>query len=179
MMKSGILTAICCMGFCMSSPAQVMLQNPGFEAHDFSGWTTTGEGWSIDKKIFSQGEASALCRVKEGDAVGLRACLQTFSGIDPDRIIEVSLDVSAVDVYQTPNSKACLAILCMDEQGNVLKEYRSGVIIPRSTFQKLEIDDAVVLPETHQVYVMLVVEVYKTATDDDWWRFDDVRLQVH
>jgi hypothetical protein len=155
-----------------------LLQNAGFETRDFTGWITSGKGWSIDKEMHSEGKRSALCTVEKGDAPETRACLQILRNIEPGRIVQVDLDVSGINVVQTPSSKASLAILCMDARGNVLKEYRANVIRPTTAFQPVKIDDAVVLPGTEQVCVMLVVEVYEKAANNDWWRFDNVRIAV-
>lgn len=154
------------------------MQNAGFETKDFSGWDTSGKGWSIDGKLFSEGAFSALCSVSKGDKPELRACVQKISGVAAGKIVEVSADVSGFDVVKTPNSKACLAVLCFGDKGQVLKEYRSSVDRPGSAFQPVEIDDAVVLPGTRQIYIMLVVEVFQPAMDGDWWRFDNVKLDV-
>ena len=156
----------------------IACKNPGFETGDFTGWTTSGKGWTIDTQSASEGTASALCTVGKGDGPQLRACLQKIEGIPAGKILEASLDVSATDAYQTQNSTAFLAILCFDGRGELLNEYRTSTPVLKPTFRHIKIDDAVVLPGTEQVYVMLVVEVYQTASDNDFWRFDNVRLQV-
>lgn len=163
----------------VAKPASYSCSNAGFESGDYTGWMTRGKGWSIDKKVFAEGTCSALCKVEKGDKPETRACLQELEGIDANRVVEVSLDVSGVNVAQVPHSKACLAILCMDASGNVLKEYRSGMVRPRSAFQQITIDDAVVLPGTERVYVMLVVEVFQTAGEKNLWRFDNVKIKLH
>jgi len=66
----------------------------------------------------------------------------------------------------------------MDEKGGILKEYRASVSKPTVEFQAVKIDDAIALPGTVQVHVMFVVEVYQTATNGDWWRFDNARLSI-
>ncbi len=178
-MRMAVLTGLIMAGLCAETSAEVQLRNAGFEQESFSGWAVRGDGWSIDKKTFSEGAASALCTVGKGDKPEIRACTQTFNGVVKDQIVEVSVDVAGVSVFQPANSKACLAVLCVDAGGNVLKEYRSNVIKPTASFQQVKIDDAIVLPQTEQVYVMLVVEVYRTATDQDWWRFDKVTVAIH
>lgn len=178
-MKAALLAGLVFAGACTLCSAGELLKNPGFETRDFTGWATSGTGWTIDKERFSEGTYSALCTVEKGDPPATRACLQSIEGIAANKIVEVSLDVSGINVAQTPHSKACLAILCMNSAGNVLKEYRSSVIMPSSSFKQIKIDDAVVLPGTKKIYVMLVVEVYETATDGDWWRFDNVAIAIH
>jgi hypothetical protein len=155
------------------------LKNAGFEASSFNGWVTSGKGWTICKDRCSEGACCAQCLVGKGDGPGTRACLQKLSGVEENRVVEVSLALSGVHVARTPHSKAYLAVLCVDVQGNVLKEYRSDVIMVKSAFQTVKVDDAVVLAGTKQIYVMLVVKVYAEATDEDMWRFDDVKLQLH
>ncbi len=178
-MRMAYLTALMVSIICNTCSAGELLKNAGFETRDFSGWITSGRGWSIDKDMHSEGSRSALCTVAKGDSPETRACLQMLKGIEANRIVEVTLDISGINVVQTPNSKASLAILCMDAKGNVLKEYRSNVIKPTTAFQPVKIDDAVVLPGTAQVCVMLVVEVYEKAANNDWWRFDNVSIAIH
>ncbi len=178
-MRMILLTGLWMAGMCLTCLAEARLENAGFEAGTLAGWTTTGKGWSISRDRFSEGACSALCTVSKGDQPGTRACLQQLSGIAPNRVVEVSLEISGVNVAQTPHSKAYLAILCVDAEANVLKEYRSGVIMPKSAFQPIKIDDAVVLAGTEQVYVMLVVKVFEEAVDEDRWRFDHVQLKLH
>lgn len=178
-MRRVILSILLMAGACSrAAEAEDLLSNPGFESRSFSGWITKGRGWKIDEKTFSEGAASALCMVEKGDPPGLRACLQSLSGIEAGRLVEVSVDFSGIDVVKAVSSKACLAVLCMDDKGSVVKEYRSSVILPEPAFQTIAVDDAVILPGTAQVYVMLVVEVYQIAVDNDWWRFDNVRIRI-
>ncbi len=177
-MRAVFLAGIVVAATCDVSSAAGLLRNAGFESQDFTGWITSGKGWTIDKDVVAEGTCSALCTVGKGEKAGTRACLQKITGIEANRIIQVSLDVSGTNVARTPNSKACLAILCVDAGGNVLKEYRASVIKPTNAFRELKIDDAIVLPTTAQVYIMLVVEVYQTASNDDWWRFDNVKIDI-
>lgn len=53
------------------------------------------------------------------------------------------------------------------------------MVKPSSRCKPIKIDDAVIFPETAQVYIMLVVDVYQTATDNDGWRFDNVRISIY
>ncbi|MBN2786543.1 MAG: hypothetical protein JXR25_17130 [Pontiellaceae bacterium] len=175
MSRLTILLLLLC---CSVGHAGLALKNAGFESRDYSGWAIRGAGWSIDHKKVSKGESAAVCRVKKGDAAETRACVQALSGIEVGRIVEVQVDVSAISVVQSANSKVCLAVLCMDTKNNLIKEYRSGVTSPGTAFMPVKIDDAVILPGTEQVYVMLVVEVFRNAEDDDWWRFDEVLLNI-
>ncbi len=178
-MRFGVVFYLAWLVFCAVCGAEELLQNPGFESRDFSGWDVRGQGWTIDGKSFSEGAVSALCTIKKGDKPGLRACVQKITDADAGKLVEVSMDVSGVSVVQPANSKACLAILCFDAQGIVLKEYRSNVVRPTAEFQPVKIDDAIVLQGTTEVYVMLVVEVYQPATDSDLWRFDNIILKIH
>lgn len=161
-----------------NSPNPVSSKRAGINVN----WTPEkmlGKGWKNEKDKSSGEVDSILCTVKAGDKPETRACIQYLKGVDANRIVEVSLDVSCIGVTKTPNSKACLAVLCMDAEGSMLKEYRSGISMPKSTSHQIKIDDAVILPGTKQVYVMLVVEVYQKATDNDWWRFENVKIKIH
>ena len=40
------------------------------------------------------------------------------------------------------------------------------------------VDDAVVLSGTAEIYIMIVVEVYQTALDENGWRFDNVTVRI-
>lgn len=158
--------------------AQDFLRNPSFESRDFSGWTANGKGWSVSNKQSSEGKFSALCSVKKGDAPGMRVCLQKVGEVRSGKIVQVTLDAAAGDLANGANSKASLTILCTGAKGNVVKEYRSNILKPQTYFRQVKIDDAIVLPGTLDVYIMLVVEVYQQAIDEDWWRFDNVKANI-
>lgn len=178
MMRTAVLAILFFTGACFVCTAEGPLRNRGFETGDFSGWDTKGQGWSISDKSPSEGLRYAVCAVKKGEERGLRVCMQKIGPVPAGKIVEVSLDVAATDVARSPNSKACIAVLCTDAKGGVRKEYRSGIGRPSAQFRPVEIDDAVVLPGTTDVYIMMVVEVFQTALDDDWWRFDNVAVRI-
>jgi hypothetical protein len=177
-MRTAVLMSLFFTGVCFSYAAEERLRNPGFETGDFSRWDTKGQGWSISDQAPSEGFRYAVCAVKTGEGRGLRVCMQKIGTVQEGKIVEVSLDVAATDVVRSPNSKACIAVLCTDSTGSVRKEYRSNIDRPSSKFQQVKIDDAVVLPGTANIYIMIVVEVYQTASDDDWWRFDNVTVRI-
>jgi hypothetical protein len=177
-MRAAVIAGLFIAGVCIVCTAEEPLRNPGFETGDFAGWDTRGQGWSISDQAPSKGLRYAVCAVKKGEARGSRVCMQKIGTVQEGKIVEVSLDVAATDVVRSPNSKACIAVLCTDSKGGVRKEYRSGIDRPSSAFEQVEIDDAIVLPGTAEIYIMIVVEVYQTALDDDWWRFDNVTVRI-
>ena len=173
-MKRVILASLFLAGTCCVCAADELLKNPGFESGDFSGWDVKGNGWSVSDRSPSEGLRCAVCTVKTGDGRGVRVCLQKIGSVQSGRIVEVSLDVAAAGVAESPNSKASVVVLCAGAN----KEYRASVVRPGAKFQQIKIDDAVVLPGTSDIYVMLLVEVYQVATDDDVWRFDHVDVRI-
>lgn len=177
-MRAIILASVFVAGVCFVCPAEELLTNASFESGDFSGWDTKGSGWSISEQSPSDGLRSAVCTVKKGDARALRVCMQKIGTVTQGKIVEVTLDVAATDVARSTNSKACIAVLCTDSKGAVRKEYRLNIDRPSTEFRQVIIDDAVVLSGTDNVYIMLVVEVFQPASDDDLWRFDNVKVMI-
>ena len=178
MLRAAVIAGWFVAGVCFVCAAEEPLRNPGFESGDFSGWDTRGQGWSISDQASSRELRYAICAVKKGEKRGSRVCMQKIGKVQEGKIVEVSLDVAATDVARSPNSKACIAVLCTDSKGGVRKEYHSNIDRPPSKFQQVMIDDAVVLPGTADIYIMIVVEVYQTASDDDGWCFDNLTVRI-
>ena len=121
---------------------------------------------------------SAMCSVLKGNGPELRACAQAINRAAPGKTIHISLDVAGIAVQKTPHSKGSVVVLCTDADGQVLAEYRHDIVKPKAGFQRVEIADVVIPPDTVETHLMLLVEVYEVATDGDWWRFDNINIQV-
>lgn len=156
-----------------------ILENRGFESGDFAGWKTHGKGWKVQSKHSTEGMVAAQCAVMKGDEPGLRACAQLINHADIGKMISVSLDVSGIAVPLTPNSESRIMIVCVDANGKMIKEYQESIDNPKTQFQSVKLENAVVPHGTVEIYLMLVVEVTKTAIDGDWWNFDNINIQIH
>ncbi len=147
-----------------------------FEGGDFSGWTTQGEGWSIYEKAASAGVKSAMCTVSKGDAPGLKACVMVIKKAEPGWVIKAELDVAGK--VKSNSSKVSLAVLCIDEAGNTLQEVKKQITAPTAEFKKVILSELVIPTGTAEAYFMIVVEVSKEAKAKEWWRFDNVVIEL-
>jgi hypothetical protein len=178
-MKIKSIVTIVLSGLVGISLAEPMLYNRSFESGDFVGWETHGKGWSINGKMASEGRVSAMCGVQKGEEPTLKACSQKINGASAGKRISVSMDVAAIAVQQTPNTKASIIILCVDENGTALKEFRHDLVDLKAQFQKVKIPIAIVPEDSAECHLMLIVENDQVAKDGDWWRFDNVNIQIH
>ena len=175
-MKSLIVLYILLAGTtCLSAP---MLYNRSFESGDLIGWETHGLNWSTTDKHASEGRIAAECAVMKGDAPELRACSQPINGVYSGKSICLSLDVSAIAVTQSPNSKGTVLILCVDAEGKPTGEFRQELVEPKATFMRVQLDVDTVPVGTVEAHLMLLVEITRPAVDGDWWLFDNVNIQI-
>lgn len=147
-----------------------------FESGDFSGWNAQGKGWSVYSKAASDGEKSAMCLVNKGESVGLKACAKTVSKAEPGFIVKVDLDVAGK--AKARNSNAKVSVICVDRAGNILKEVEKKVSLATSKFIKVSVPELMVPSGTVETYLMLMVEVSQPSKGKEWWRFDNVVIQV-
>ncbi|VGO14576.1 hypothetical protein PDESU_03139 [Pontiella desulfatans] len=146
-----------------------------FESGDFTGWTIQGKGWSIYAKAASNGEKSAMCSIAKGDAPEMKACVRTIAKADAGWVVKGSVDVAG---KIKGNSKATVVLMCIDAEGKTLRESKKVITKPSATFQTITLSDFVVPSGTAETYLMLVVETIKTSTAKEWWRFDNVVVEV-
>ena len=177
-MKSILMTLLTITSLSFSAFASKIMNNRGFESGDFAGWKTAGQGWEVSSNIASEGRMSAMCSVKKGETAEIRACIQKINNVFPGKRMRLSVDVMAIAVTKTPNSRGSIVILCTNAEGSVLKEYRHDLVRPKAQFQNVVIENAVVPEGTVETHLMLVVEGYQLAADGDWWRFDNVNIQI-
>jgi len=152
-------------------------ENPGFESGDLKGWSYFGKGWSVNSKQASEGTNSLVNAVLKGNIPELRGCGQKLK-VQPGQVLSVSVDVSAVAVKLTPNSQAHMLLIFLDENGNMLRKYKTIVEDIRMPWQTLAVRGAVVPEKAVEAYIVLVVEVTRKAADGDWWRFDNLRVEI-
>lgn len=147
-----------------------------FETGDFTGWNVQGKGWSIYTKDASDGSKSAMCTVPKGDpAGGVMACAKVIKA-QPGFVIKVDLDLAGK--AKKRSSRVKISVICVDAAGNILQEVEKKVAIPSSEFQKVSVPELIVPAKTAEAYVMLMVEVAKPVKSTEWWRFDNVVIQV-
>lgn len=147
-----------------------------FESGDFSGWNAQGTGWTVYTKAASDGKKSAMCSVSKGEPVGLKACAKSINKADPGWIVKVDLDISGKAKFQS--SKAKVTVVCLSETGKILKEVEKVITVPTTEFKKVSLPELIVPPGTVETYLMLMVEVQKPAKAKEWWRFDNVVIDV-
>lgn len=160
----------------VSSSAFAELQASGFEGGDFAGWNTQGDGWSIYTKAASEGKKSAMVKVSKGEAAGLKAAAKQILGVDPGSVIKVEFDVAGK--VKSGSSKLTASVICVDASGSVLREVKKSLSRPSTDFTQLKLPEMVVPSGTAEAYLMLVIELPKPASGNEWWRFDSVSIDV-
>jgi hypothetical protein len=172
-MKFGAVLVLIIASVMFADSAQI---KSNFEAGDFSGWNTQGEGWSIYKKAASNGKNSAMCVVKKGEAAGLKACARIVEKAEPGWVVTARLDVSGK--AKSRSSKSSFALMCIDADGNTIREVKKQVVAPATEFKTIVLEELIVPSGTKEVYFMMVVEIAQTAKSKEWWRFDNVIIEV-
>ena len=167
--------------FVLTLMASVMLVESApvkhsFESGDFSGWKTDGQKWSVYGKSATDGKKSAMCVISKGTAPGLQACIVGIDKAEPGWIISAKLDVSGK--VKSNSSKANLTLICVDAAGNTLREVKKTIVAPSTTFQTVVLEELDVPSGTAQAYLMIVVEVTQKSRAKEWWRFDNVVIEV-
>lgn len=147
-----------------------------FESGDFSGWNAQGKGWSVYAKAGSDGSKSAMCSVAKGEPVGLKACAKSINKADPGWIVKVNLDIAGKAKSQS--SKAKVTLICLGATGSILQEVEKVITVPSAEFKKISLPELIVPPGTVETYLMLMVEVKQPAKSKEWWRFDNVVIDV-
>lgn len=147
-----------------------------FESGDFIGWNAQGKGWTVYEKAGSDGKKSAMCSILKGEPVGLKACAKSISKADPGWIVKVDLDISGKAKSQS--SKAKVTVVCLDATGQILQEVEKVISVPSKDFQKVSLPELIVPSGTAETYLMLMVEVKQSAKANEWWRFDNVVINV-
>ena len=151
-------------------------QKSSFEGGDFAGWNAQGKGWSVYGRAASDGSKSAMCSVSKGEAAGLKACAKVVSKAEPGWIVKVDLDIAGKT--KTKSSKGKVSVICVDAAGTILAEVERVVFAPSTKFQKVSIPELIVPSGTTETYLMLMVEVQHEAKSSEWWRFDNVIIDV-
>lgn len=106
----------------------------------------------------------------------MKACIRVIEKAEPGWIIKASLDISGKAKSQS--SMAKIVLMCIDEQGNTLRESKKEISSPQAKFQAVTVPEIVIPSGTAATYMMLVVEVTDVASGNEYWRFDDVIISV-
>lgn len=147
-----------------------------FESGDFTGWNAQGAGWTVYSKAGSDGKKSAMCSVSKKETPGLKACAKSISNANPGWIVQVDFDICGKAKSQSSKAKA--TVVCLDATGKILQEVEKVIPMPPEDFQKISLPELIVPSGTAQTYLMLMVEVTQTAKANEWWRFDNVIINV-
>jgi len=147
-----------------------------FESGDFSGWNAQGEGWAVNDTEASSGKKSAYCAISKGEAPGVKACAKVIPKASPGYVIKGSLDVAGKVKYNCSHVK--ISIICVDITGKILSEVEKKVNAPSPDFTKVTVPELIVPSGTAHAYIMLIVEVTQPAKSSEWWRFDNIVIQV-
>ncbi|WP_322607230.1 hypothetical protein [Pontiella agarivorans] len=146
-----------------------------FETGDFTGWNVQGKGWTIYSRDASDGSKSALCTVSKGEPAGVMACAKVVKA-QPGFVVKVDLDLAGKARHNS--SRVKISVICVDAGGGILQEVEKTVAVPSSDFHRISVPELIVPAKTAETYVMLMVEVTKTAKSTEWWRFDNVLIRV-
>ncbi len=147
-----------------------------FESGDFSNWKTEGQKWSIYKRSATDGTKSAMCTLSKGSAPGVQACIVGIKDANPGWVLVAKLDVSGK--VKSNSSKLNLTLICVDVAGNTLREVKKTIVAPSAEFQTVVLPELDVPSGTTEAYFMIGVEVTQPPSSKEWWRFDNVVLQV-
>ncbi len=147
-----------------------------FEDGTFAGWNVQGGEWSIYTKAGSDGKKSAMCSISKGRAAGVLACARVIEKASPGWMVKVDLDVAGKAKYK--NSKMNVSVMCIDADGNTIKEVKKQISTPSTSFQKVSLDELMIPSGTAETYLMIVVELADKSRGKEWWRFDNVVIQV-
>ncbi len=172
-MKFGAVIMLMMASAMLAESAQV---KSSFESGDFTGWNKQGEGWTVYAKAASKGEKSAMYTVAKGEEAGLKACARIVENAGPGWVITAQVDIAGK--AKSKSSKVNLALMCIDAEGNTLREVKKQVTSPSVKFQKVTLDELIVPSGTKEVYFMMVVEVTQVAKAKEWWRFDNIVIDV-
>lgn len=147
-----------------------------FESGDFTGWNAQGTGWSVYSKAGSDGKKSAMCSIAKKEPAGVKACAKPISNAEPGWIVKVDLDIAGK--VKSQSSTAKVTVICLDATGKILKEVEKVISVPSEEFKKISLPELIVPSGTAQTYLMLMVEVKQTAKAKEWWRFDNIIINV-
>lgn len=147
-----------------------------FESGELTGWNSQGKGWSVYAKAGSDGEKSAMCIVEKGEEAGLKALAREIEKAEPGWMVKVDLAIAGRAKSQS--SKASVVLMCVDKDGTPLREVKKEISKPETGFQRLSLPEVVVPSGTVETYLMLVVEVKQTSGAKEWWRFDNIVIDV-
>lgn len=147
-----------------------------FESGDFTGWTKQGSGWTVDGKMAVHGEKSALCMVEKGEKPGLKACAREIPEAEAGWVVKVEARIAGKK--NTERSKVSIAVICVGKDGKTLREVKKEVTRPNGDFALISLPEMIIPSGAVKTYLMLVVEVTKESKAKEWWRFDDVSIDV-
>lgn len=147
-----------------------------FEAGDFTGWNAQGSGWAVYSKAASEGKKSAMCSVAKNEQPNVKACAKVISKADPGFIVKVDLDVAGKAKHKSSTVK--ISVICVDAGGSILQEVEKKITTPSADFKRISVPELIVPSGTAETYLMMMVEVTKKAKSAEWWRFDNVVIQV-
>ena len=150
--------------------------NTGFENGDFSGWTTQGSGWSITEKMVFEGEKAAMCSITKREPATLKACVLLVDKAKAGWVVKADLQV--MGKARSKSSSMTASIVCIDSAGEVLRESKKTLSTAPKEYQRISLPEVIVPSGTEETYLMLVVELKDEAKGNEWWRFDDVVVQV-
>lgn len=148
----------------------------GFESGTFSGWNVQGEGWSVYAKAASEGEKSAMVAIQKNEPAGLKAAVRLVEKAEAGWVVQVRMDVAGK--VRTNSSQFTVSLVCVDQEGGILREVEKKVAEPSTNFSRISLPELVVPSGTVETYLMIVVEVPDAAKSSEWWRFDNVVVEL-
>lgn len=170
--------SILLLGMSVTSNAELLVSE-GFEAGDFSGWTTFGEGWRIGGGgDANTGAFGAVNDVLTSHTSVFRGVQQTVAATAGD-LYTFSAFIAGVTVDQ---SSAFLEMNFLDGSGGVIASATSAPITMDQPFTQVSIVEATAPVGTVQVRAGAIVLASgidnTTQSDADFLIFDDFSLTV-
>ena len=117
-----------------------------------------------------------MLKVSKGEAAGLKAAARLIPNTYAGSVIKVEFDVAGK--VKTQSSKLTASVVCVDAAGQILREEKKTTTSPSSDFSRLSLPELIVPSGTAEAYLMWVVELPTAARGNEWWRFDNVRIEV-
>ena len=167
------------MAFGGDEAAENLLQNGGFEAGGFDGWTYFGQGWRVSdfagesSRDMHDGKFGLLNEIAPTDADEWRGAQQVVK-IKPNKAYELG---AWVRVAQVGRSQSYLELQFLDKQSNIIEQVQSVAVDSDQEFRVVNIPHAEVPKDACWASVRAVVRMLdKPAQDIGYHMVDDFVL---
>jgi len=158
-----------------ASAGAAPLDNPGFEAGDFSGWTTFGLGWRIGTgEDAATGASGAVCDVLPGQSGepwrGLFQNVPVASG----STYTAGVDLRTVNLRE---AAAWLELQWLDENDTVLNQLQSDWFTIDQPFTAVTLPAVTAPPDAVAASIRGIVFIEYPADEPEFIIFDNFRFE--